>query len=70
MKKVYAKAIRRDVVTAGHQIPGNNMLMPEVAERSISDQTRLPKVNEKGGALLSSNLFKGESLFQQISGER
>ncbi len=23
MKKVYAKAIRRDVVTAGHQIPGN-----------------------------------------------
>ena len=23
MKKVYAKAIRRDVVTAGHQSPGN-----------------------------------------------
>ena len=44
--------------------------MPEGTEGSISAQTRLPKVNEKGGALLSSNLFKGESLFQQISGER
>ena len=46
MKKVYAKAIRQDVVTAGHQILGNNMLMPEEAEGSISGQTRLPKVNE------------------------
>ena len=44
--------------------------MPEGTEGSISGQTRLPKVNEKGGALLSSNLFKGESLLQQISGER